>query len=1064
MKERLTLCLAALSLAFTAACGGGGTTSGGAQAEMDLIEVSNGFGLMVPHQVFKPDPQGFPTQQLVAIRSQQDLLANVTLSNPILPTTEWPTVMGLPNGDPGNHFLYAEFTQDIAIDSVLDPTPSGQANSGLIGPITVLAFDPSTGQSVPVKGRAFVGGKTYAGTATGTPPLLPLQQWVGLDANGKPIALDVGGAFPGLGFPGTQSTAGFTGANKLASPRTFVFVVDSDGDLTTHETFPLNRQIRIRATTAMKAQNGESLKRSVLGSATVGVDTLAPEVAVTPPPNPVPVTTPSFGDTDVDPSTTIKVEFTEPLQPLTLMPLPTGQPPGLSSAISIQFGPTTQVTQVPFTGLPLSVYDLSVWEFTPVFAFPGNGPAILGCGTFNTVTVVVVPGQFQDLAANLNTQPASTFFTTGEGPGLVNAPVTPDAIYAGRFGAKPGISVIDLNGFGQSTGNPTFDFTYTSFPKGNSNFPNNPNVKLQGTAIRPPLFPGTCTVDGGSQGAFTLTRDSSLNTLLLASPLVTSVGDMAIGHSLDLVFNNGKDTTGCQSGGGNICAITGKKNVQVSFASTGPNPDPVPGNLPNQPVVGLINQVPGGANPVSWSPHPNPPPLVFPPLCIQPFIGGQEPTAFHTIAPPPPVSTGLGLSNLLNPGDPFGKPLQGIPPSGLLVQFQNTFFEGPDIPSKPLAACLEHMHRQQIGHFLYVVDRSRHEIVVLNSNRFQVLDRIPMSDPTDLAMGPNLDFLAVTNQNSDTVSFIDIDPQSSTFHQVVKNTPVGRGPRGIAWDPGNEDILVCNELDSTVSVISAFSLAVRKTAKSHLNQPFDVAITQRQFGFGFLRNVYFGWILNRNGDLTLFESGPNGINGWGFDDTIGVAPFEFDKPKKIAVDFYKLGGGVWIVHESPLDPSGTPTGIKGGAVTNVVVDSAVFGIIPLTGLGFVINPQFREMTLKVEVSIGPDQLTGIPVDLAFDNMRNTGALSNFLPTQGAGLPLQLNGKSYVRALGALVRGANQPRFMFLAIPNSTSAGAGAVDVINILSGNLRYDTDPYLPGIQSIPVPGVGVLCDYWRQ
>src|SRR5690606_38654254 len=98
-----------------------------------------------------------------------------------------------------------------------------------------------------------------------------------------------------------------------------------------------------------------------------------------------------------------------------------------------------------------------------------------------------------------------------------------------------------------------------------------------------------------------------------------------------------------------------------------------------------------------------------------------------------------------------------------------------------------------------------------------VLDRIPVSDPTNLAMSPNLDLLAVSNQKSDLVQFIDINPTSGTFHQVVKNTPVGRGPRGIAWDPANEDIMVCNEPDNSVSIILAHTLNVRKTVKSQLN-------------------------------------------------------------------------------------------------------------------------------------------------------------------------------------------------------------------------------------------------------
>jgi len=105
---------------------------------------------------------------------------------------------------------------------------------------------------------------------------------------------------------------------------------------------------------------------------------------------------------------------------------------------------------------------------------------------------------------------------------VVNAPVAPDAIYVGRLGAIPGLSVIDLNGFGQGTGDPTFDFTYQTFPEGNSNFPNNPNVKLQGVLMRPPLFPGTSTLDGGSAGVFTLARNSALQDLVLGAPEIAS--------------------------------------------------------------------------------------------------------------------------------------------------------------------------------------------------------------------------------------------------------------------------------------------------------------------------------------------------------------------------------------------------------------------------------------------------------------------------------------------------------------------------------------------------------------
>jgi hypothetical protein len=1067
MKQRAAWVFSVTLASLVMSCGSGGGGSGlaGAAGKMDLVAVSNGFGTLVPHQAFRPDAQGNPTAEVVAIRSVTDLIANVLPSNPILPSTEWPTSAALPNGDPGNHFICAQFTQPLDIERVLDATPSGQANSGLTGTISVLALDPATGTAVPVQGRAFIGGVTFAGSDPEIPGRLAQQRWVRAGPGGNPVAAKVAGAFPGRGFPGTESVLAFEGARSLTDPSTFVFVADTDGDLSTHETFPAGRQIKLRASLAVTSKAGRNLVQQVLASCTVGSDSTAPEVATTPPPNSFPLTTPAFNDKDVDPMTHILIEFTEPLQPWTVGPLPTGTTPTLSSAISITFGPNQKVVNVPFEVLPPSVYDLSVWELIPAFGFPGEGPELFQCGVFNRITLAVNAGQLQDLRQNPNSQAAETFFETGEGPGLVNAPVTPDAIYVGRLGATPGVSVIDLNGFGQGTGNPTFDYTYTSFPEGSSNFPNNPNLGIQGSVLRPPLLPPVCTVDGGSAGVFTLTCDSALQDLLLRAPVVTSIGDMALGHPLDLVFNNGQEPSGCQAGGGNLCAARGRKVIQVAFANTSPNAGSAPGNLPNAPAVGLSNMVPGGGNVVSWGPHPNPPPLIFPPLCVSPFIGGQEPTSFEVIQPPPPVTpNGQSLSNLLTPGDPFGQPNANppIPPSGTLTRSQNCYFEGPS-PVRPVEQCQDYMIRQQVGQFLYVTDRARREIVVLNSNRFTVLGRIPVSDPTDLAMGPNLDLLAVSNQKASTVSFIDINPASATFHQVVKTTDVGAGPRGISWDPGNEDIIVCNELEGSISIISAASLEVRKQVSSHLTQPFDVAIQQRQFNFGFFRNVYFAFIMNRNGDLALFESGPNGVNGWGYDDVIGVAPFTFQNPKRIAIDFSNPNGSVWVLHENQLLPNGNQSGLQGGAVTNVFIDSAITGQLPLN-VNSLLIPQFRDMALGIKDSVGPDRLTGIPVDIALDDMVNHGGLENMHAVQAAGTPALLNGKSIMRRLFQGVPGpAKFPTHMFLAVPNS-SEGPGVVDVVALTPGFPRVDTNAHRPGVQSVPAAGATFLMDYWRQ
>ncbi|MCP3915525.1 MAG: hypothetical protein GY711_08225 [bacterium] len=289
--------------------------------------------------------------------------------------------------------------------------------------------------------------------------------------------------------------------------------------------------------------------------------------------------------------------------------------------------------------------------------------------------MIVNAGQLDDLAPdpNANLFATSTFFTTGEGPGIVNAPVAPDAVYVMRFGATPGLSVLDLNGFGAGTGNPTFDRDNPQ--PGNTNFPNNPNIQ---PGQIPPLSVGTCTVDGGSAGVFTLTRDSSLENLVVRPPLLSSLGDVIIGHALDTSFHNGPAPFGCQAGIGNICAQTLlKRSTPV------PNGNTVIEGLPTPQTPTRI----AFENIISWAPHPNPPPLTFPPLCITPFLGAQEPTSVNSPLP-----------QLLGPGDPFGNPLASPPrpPSGLLTPEQNVSpFELGSLQNLvPDAQCVQHRERR----------------------------------------------------------------------------------------------------------------------------------------------------------------------------------------------------------------------------------------------------------------------------------------------------------------------------------------------------------------------------------
>ena len=1009
------------------------TRARGPDPALHLVQVSNGFGPLLPHRVPVPDANGQPTAEVIEIRSLADL-ANVRPTNPILPVAGWPTAALLPSAQSGNHFVLVRFDRALDAASVLPST--GVLGSGPAGAIQVEAIDPSIpGGRRIVSGRAFVGGQTYGATNQ-------LETWIEAEDAETLVAVDP----RGLGFPGTQT--GFTGAALLVEPDAFVFVPDADGDLSTHETFPANAQIRVVITKQVRAASGEFLATPGIASSTVGLDRVEPEVlrhrdlsaAILP----------ANGATGADPATNVQIRFSEPIQPLTVGPL-VNTPSGLSSSVELVFGPIASPVSVPFTVRPLSVFDFTTYVIDPAFDFPGAGGGGFGCSSLSTVEVRVHAQALADLGQNENQLATASFFATGPGPGLVNAPVAPDTIYVARGGAHTGISVIDLNGFGAGTGNPTYDLAHP-IVEGNSNLPNNPNLAIQGALLVPPLFPGTCTFNGGSAGVFTLTKDTNLADVLAPSPVLSSVADMALGHALDITFNNGAPF-GCQAGGGNLCASTGLKRALLipGGPHTLASGSGSPGTLPIKIVVGSENLV-------SWAPHPNPPPLVFPPLCQSPLILGQEPTSIQSALEPP---DGPGLTNLLAPGDnPLGNPSIGLPPTNLLSPEQNAFFEGPSTPQPLISACRPYAVRQQIGQFLYAADRERNEVVVLDSNRFLVLDRIAVQDPTSFAMSPNLDLLAISSESTDRVYFLDTDPASARFHEIVHETEVGEGPRGLAWESADEDIFVCCTAAGSVSVISAFNLEVRKTLTAHLEQPIDIALTPRQTSFGFLRGVYFGYVLDAAGFVAVFESGPDGINGIGFDDIVATLPFPFHSPHAIQPDVTNLNSGFFVAHQDPLDENGALTGAVGGALTRVGIVGGLQGPIPLVAGE---TPHLRKLQLGVLDSIGegPGGLSGVPVDIAFDDQRNVSALTNFSTTYSAGQPISINGKGLVRVVNGGALSVSAPQFVFAAVPETGSVGV--VDVLD-LHAFERFDTNVFQAGVQSIPAPGVTALMDYFRQ
>lgn len=1056
---------------LAASCGGDGSSDDrGSGLTFSLNEVGNGFGQLLPHLVRRLDENGQQTGELIAIRSVEDVVRHVRRSNPVLaPGTFLPGAVS-PNGSPGNHFLFANFTQAVDPATVLNPSPTGGALSGAVA---VTISNPFTGTSLAAQGRAFVGGRTLVAPAPGSSSNQNvLEQWVRWDEETGTLVAVVPEA---EGFPGVGSSD--PSLRKLVSAGTVVFVADSNNDLSSFEAFPTGVQVRMRISSALLSTQGEPLQNSVLAASTVGVDELPPEIITTPAPAEAPLISPGNGDLEVDPTTDIRFEFTEPIQPYSLGPIGTipasldtaevvGESPNTSSAVALTFGQAPFTTEVPFTVLPLSPYDLSTMIVSPAFSFPGRGPSTGTCGVFSRVNIDLSTQQIEDLAQvedpnqpgqfipNTNNRPANTFFETGEGVGIANAPVTPDAIYVMRSGAVPGISVLDLNGFGQSSGNP---LSSPNFPlEGESRFPFDPNVTLNPT-VRPLLRPGECTVDGGSAGVFTLTLDSGLQDLLVRAPLVSLINDVHTGHALDSDFFNAPPPFGCQASGGYICASNGVKIIS-----------PIANNAPNtlQPAqqnqFGALN--PGYENLASWAPHPNPPRINYPPLCVSPFLQGIEPTSVDS------------TNNQLVTANPFPNVATQTPPTGLLTQEQNQFFLGPSVGQTLLGNCTPYQIRQQVGHYLYIADRPRSEVVVVNSNRMTVIDRIPVPDPTSMAMGPNIDVLAVSNQLADTVSFIDVNPDSSQFHRVIKTVQVGNSPRGIAFEPTNEDIIVCNELSNSITIVAASDLNVRREITSQLNRPFELAITPRMLGFSFGRQVYFAYILNRTGNVALFESGPNGLNGWGFDDVIGIIPFDFQAPKTVQLDPINLDASVYIVHEGPIDPAtGDPGNLGDGAISRLRIESGPAGAVPISGGNFV-NPNFRDAQFSVPLSASQsqNQLSGIPVDLAFDNLRNLAGAPTSQDTNpfAAGNGIPANNKSQIRLAGTAsgtvglgqTRNANAPQFLFAAVPNPIG-GSGVIDVLSLgATGSPRFDTNPYMSGVQSVPVPLVTGLSDYFRQ
>jgi YVTN family beta-propeller protein len=146
--------------------------------------------------------------------------------------------------------------------------------------------------------------------------------------------------------------------------------------------------------------------------------------------------------------------------------------------------------------------------------------------------------------------------------------------------------------------------------------------------------------------------------------------------------------------------------------------------------------------------------------------------------------------------------------------------------------------------------------------------------PFGSAVTPDLLRLFVVHTAEGRVSVVDTDPASPAFLREIEEIAVGHRPLGIAAGPDGADVFVVNSGDDSISIIDVASLTVRKTLTSPLlQQPCDIAIgpTELPLGPAFSSGTFHAYISNAAGaDVAIYESGPAGPAGLGFDDIVGA--------------------------------------------------------------------------------------------------------------------------------------------------------------------------------------------------
>ena len=129
-----------------------------------------------------------------------------------------------------------------------------------------------------------------------------------------------------------------------------------------------------------------------------------------------------------------------------------------------------------------------------------------------------------------------------------------------------------------------------------------------------------------------------------------------------------------------------------------------------------------------------------------------------------------------------------------------------------------------------------------------------------------------------------------------------------------------------------------KTVSGFLADPMGLVCTHRHPlppAPGNQTGLYHCYILNGTGTVVVYESGPDGVNGIGFNEIIGTVPGAFFRnPKNIHIDLTSVLGGMFISH---VDDRGN------GQVSRLemMVSPGPQPLNPNTG-GFLLPPTYRQ--------------------------------------------------------------------------------------------------------------------------